>query len=83
MVTPNLYGDILSDLAAGLVGSLGLCGSANIGDKYAMFESVHGTAPDITGKGIVNPVGVILSSSYMLKWLGEKMYENLKTRQNH
>ncbi|MEM0076951.1 MAG: isocitrate/isopropylmalate family dehydrogenase, partial [Thermoproteota archaeon] len=66
LVTPNLYGDILSDLAAGLVGSLGLCGSANIGDSYAIFEPVHGVAWDIAGKGIANPIGAILSSSYLL-----------------
>jgi len=72
LVTPNLYGDILSDLAAGLVGSLGLCGSANIGDKYAIFEPVHGVAWDIAGKGIANPIGAILSSSYLLDWLSEK-----------
>lgn len=72
LVTPNLYGDILSDLAAGLVGSLGLCGSANIGDNYAIFEPVHGVAWDIAGKGIANPVGAILSSSYLLEWLSEK-----------
>lgn len=72
LVTPNLYGDILSDLAAGLVGSLGLCGSANIGDEYALFEPVHGTAMDIAGKGIANPIGSILAASYMLGWLSEK-----------
>jgi isopropylmalate/isohomocitrate dehydrogenase-like protein len=72
LITPNLYGDILSDLAAGLVGSLGLCGSANIGDEYALFEPVHGTATDIAGKGIANPVGSILAASYMLNWLSEK-----------
>jgi len=72
LVTPNLYGDILSDLAAGLVGSLGLCGSANIGDDYAIFEPVHGVALDIAGKGVANPIGAILSSSYLLDWLSEK-----------
>jgi len=79
LVTPNLYGDILSDLAAGLVGSLGLCGSANIGENYAVFEPVHGAAFDIAKKGIANPVGMILSTSYMLKWLGERKDEE-KTR---
>lgn len=72
LVTPNLYGDILSDLAAGLVGSLGLCGSANIGDTYALFEPVHGTASDIAGKGIANPIGAMLATSYLLDWLSEK-----------
>ncbi len=80
LVTPNLYGDILSDLVAGLIGSLGLCGSANIGDKYALFEPVHGTALDIAGKGIANPIGAILASSYLLDWLSEKKNDKkLKT----
>ncbi|MEM1761279.1 MAG: isocitrate/isopropylmalate family dehydrogenase, partial [Desulfurococcaceae archaeon] len=57
LVMPNLYGDILSDLAAGMVGSLGLCGSAQIGDTVAVFEPVHGTAPDIAGRGVANPLG--------------------------
>ncbi|MCD6341028.1 MAG: isocitrate/isopropylmalate dehydrogenase family protein [Desulfurococcales archaeon] len=70
IVTLNLYGDILSDLAAGLVGSLGLCGSAQIGDSVAIFEPVHGSAPDIAGKGVANPVGAITSLSLMLKYLG-------------
>jgi isopropylmalate/isohomocitrate dehydrogenase-like protein len=69
LVTPNLYGDILSDLAAGLVGSLGLCGSAQIGDNYAAFEPVHGTAEDIAGKGVVNPIGEFMAVAYMLDWL--------------
>jgi len=70
LVTPNLYGDILSDLAAGLVGSLGLCGSAQIGDGVAIFEPVHGSAPDIAGKGVANPVGAIMALTLMLKYLG-------------
>jgi isopropylmalate/isohomocitrate dehydrogenase-like protein len=72
IVTLNLYGDILSDLAAGLIGSLGLCGSALIGDSLAVFEPVHGSAPDIAGKGIANPVGSITSLSLMLRYLGTK-----------
>ncbi|MGC9021166.1 MAG: isocitrate/isopropylmalate dehydrogenase family protein [Candidatus Methanodesulfokora sp.] len=72
IVTLNLYGDILSDLAAGLIGSLGLCGSALIGDSLAVFEPVHGSAPDIAGRGIANPVGSVLSLSLMLKYLGMK-----------
>ena len=72
IVTTNLFGDILSDLAAGIVGGLGLAPSANIGDKMAVFEPVHGSAPDIAGKGIANPIAQILTSGMMLDWLGEK-----------
>jgi 3-isopropylmalate dehydrogenase len=72
VVTTNLFGDILSDLAAGIVGGLGLAPSANNGDKMAVFEPVHGSAPDIAGKGIANPIAQILSSAMMLNWLGEK-----------
>lgn len=72
LVTTNMFGDILSDEAAGLVGGLGLAPSANIGDKNAIFEPVHGTAPDIAGKGIANPIATILSASMMLDWLGER-----------
>ncbi|MEL9940408.1 MAG: isocitrate/isopropylmalate dehydrogenase family protein [Ignisphaera sp.] len=72
MVTPNLYGDILSDLAAAMVGSLGLCGSAQIGSDIAVFEPVHGTAPDIAGKGIANPIGEIEAAKLMLYYLYEK-----------
>jgi len=72
IVTPNLYGDILSDLVAGLVGGLGLCGSAQIGENYAAFEPVHGTAKSIAGKGIANPIGEIRAAALMLEWLGEK-----------
>lgn len=71
LVTTNLFGDILSDLTAGLVGGLGLTPSANLGDKYAIFESVHGSAPDIAGKGIANPTATILSAAMMLEYLGE------------
>jgi len=71
LVTTNLFGDILSDVAAALVGSLGLCPSANIGDKYALFEPVHGSAPDIAGKGLANPLAAILSVKMMLEWIGD------------
>lgn len=71
LVTPNMFGDILSDVAAGVVGSIGLAPSANIGDKHAMFEPVHGTAPDIAGKGVANPIASILSTAMMLSYLGE------------
>ena len=70
LVTTNLYGDILSDEAAGLVGGLGLAPSANIGEKNSLFEPVHGSAPDIAGKGIANPTAMILSSVMMLRHLG-------------
>lgn len=71
LVTTNMFGDILSDETAGLVGGLGLAPSANIGDEKAIFEPVHGSAPDIAGQGIANPVACILSSVMMLNWLGE------------
>jgi len=71
IVTTNMFGDILSDEAAGLVGGLGLAPSGNIGEHHAIFEPVHGTAPDIAGKGIANPTAMILSTGMMLDWLGE------------
>jgi methanogen homoisocitrate dehydrogenase len=71
LVTTNLFGDILSDEAAGVVGSLGLCASANIGASRALFEPIHGSAPDIAGKGIANPLGAIRSAAMMMEWLGE------------
>lgn len=71
MVTTNLFGDILSDEAAGVIGSLGLCASANVGSVHALFEPIHGSAPDIAGKGIANPVGAIRSAAMMMQWLGE------------
>lgn len=71
MVTTNLFGDILSDEAAGVLGSLGLCASANLGERYALFEPIHGSAPDIAGKGIANPVGTIRSAAMMMDWFGE------------
>lgn len=72
IVTSNMFGDILSDLAAELMGGLGMAPSACIGDKYAYFEPVHGSAPDIAGKGIANPTASILSSVLMLEYLGMK-----------
>jgi isocitrate/isopropylmalate dehydrogenase len=72
LVTENLYGDIVSDLCAGLVGGLGLAPGANIGEKCAVFEAVHGSAPDIAGRGIANPTALILSAVAMLRHLGEK-----------
>jgi 3-isopropylmalate dehydrogenase len=75
IVTTNLYGDILSDEAAQLVGGLGMTPSANIGKDFALFEPVHGAAPDIAGKGVANPIAMILTVSMMLDWLA-------KTRQD-
>jgi isocitrate/isopropylmalate dehydrogenase len=65
IVTSNLFGDILSELAAGLVGGLGLTGSMNVGDDAAVFEPVHGTAPDIAGKGIANPAAAIVAGAML------------------
>jgi isocitrate dehydrogenase (NAD+) len=70
ILTQNLYGDILSDLCAGLVGGLGLAPSTNLGDKHAIFEAVHGTAPDIAGKNIANPAALIMSATMMLEHMG-------------
>jgi homoisocitrate dehydrogenase len=72
LVATNLFGDILSDLAAGLVGGLGIASSGNIGDQYAVFESVHGSAPDIAGQGISNPTATVLSAVMMLEHIGER-----------
>jgi isocitrate dehydrogenase (NAD+) len=71
IVTTNLFGDIISDLCAGLVGGLGLAPGANIGVDAAIFEAVHGSAPDIAGKGIANPVALLLGSIQMLEHLGK------------
>ncbi|VDL88935.1 unnamed protein product [Schistocephalus solidus] len=74
LVMPNLYGDILSDLAAGLVGGLGVTPSGNIGEHGAIFESVHGTAPDIAGEDKANPTALLLSSVMMLRYMGLNEY---------
>jgi isocitrate dehydrogenase (NAD+) len=71
LVMENLFGDVLSDLCAGLVGGLGLVPGANIGDRYAVFEAVHGSAPDIAGKGLANPIALILSAALLLKHIGQ------------
>jgi isocitrate dehydrogenase (NAD+) len=71
LLLENLYGDIISDLAAGLVGGLGVVGGANLGDTIAVFEAVHGSAPDIAGKNIANPTAMLLSALMMLRHLGE------------
>jgi len=71
IATMNLYGDILSDLGSGLVGGLGMIPGANIGDETAIFEAVHGSAPDIAGKGLANPIALTLSGAMMLRHIGE------------
>ena len=72
MVMENMFGDILSDLAAGLIGGLGIAPSADIGDSHAVFQPCHGTAPDIMGQGKANPTAMILSAAMMLDWLADK-----------
>lgn len=72
LLLQNLYGDIISDVCAGLVGGLGVVPGANIGAKASVFEAVHGTAPDIAGKGIANPLALILSAVLMLEYMGER-----------
>jgi len=72
LLLENLYGDIVSDLAAGLVGGLGIVPGANLGDDVAVFEAVHGAAPDIAGRGIANPTALIQTAVLMLKYLGER-----------
>ena len=78
ILTTNMFGDILSDEAAGLVGGLGLAPSLNSGENYAMAQAVHGSAPDIAGKGIVNPVAEILSTSMLLKWMFSRFEDDTK-----
>jgi isocitrate/isopropylmalate dehydrogenase len=70
LLLENLYGDIVSDLAAGLIGGLGLAPGANYGEKAAVFEAIHGSAPDIAGRGIANPIAMILSAAMMCHHLG-------------
>ncbi len=72
LVTENMFGDILSDLIAAFAGGMGMAPSADIGDKYALFQPAHGTAPDIAGKGIANPSAMLLSAVMMLDWLADK-----------
>ena len=72
LVAPNLYGDIISDLCAGLVGGLGFAPSANIGDNAKIYEAVHGSAPDIAGKNIANPSAILLAFAMMLDDIGQK-----------
>ena len=72
LVMENLFGDVISDLCAGLVGGLGIIPGANLGTRYAVFEAVHGSAPDIAGKGLANPIAVIRSAAMMLDHIGER-----------
>src|SRR4249919_2916753 len=73
MVMENMFGDILSDMTAGLIGGMGMAPSADIGDRHAVFQPCHGTAPDIMGKGLANPTAMILSAGLMLDWLADKL----------
>ena len=79
IVTENLFGDILSDLAAGLVGGMGMAPSGDIGDRHAVFQPSHGSAPDIAGKGLANPVATILSVAMMLEWLDHPQTQRAAT----
>ena len=72
IVTTNMYGDILSDEAAAVAGSLGVAPALNYGDDWAMAQAAHGTAPDIAGKGIANPISEIISAAMLLDWLGNR-----------
>jgi 3-isopropylmalate dehydrogenase len=83
VVTENMFGDILSDLAAATVGGLGLAPSGDIGDHYALFQPSHGTAPDIAGKGVANPLATILSAGLMLGWLAERDGDEATMRAAH
>jgi 3-isopropylmalate dehydrogenase len=80
IVTENMFGDILSDLGAGLIGGMGMAPSADIGDNHAVFQPAHGTAPDIAGKGIANPFAAILSAAMMLDWLGRRHQDRMLIR---
>lgn len=80
LVMENEFGDILSDLGAGLVGGLGLAPSAEVGDKYGLFQPSHGTAPTLAGKDVANPLAMILSAAMMLDWLGERYSDPVATR---
>ena len=75
----NMFGDILSDLGAGLVGGLGLGPSAEIGDRYALFQPSHGSAPQIAGMNVANPLAMILSAAMMLGWLGDRNRDTAAT----
>src|SRR5262249_27139721 len=72
LVMENLFGDVISDLCAGLVGGLGLVPGANLGTRYAVFEAVHGSAPDIAGKGVANPIALVRSAAMLLEHVGQR-----------
>jgi 3-isopropylmalate dehydrogenase len=76
MVMENMFGDILSDLTAGLIGGMGMAPSADVGDRHAVFQPCHGTAPDIMGRGLANPTAMILSAAMMLDWLADRHNHN-------
>ena len=80
VVTENIFGDIVSEIAAGLVGGLGVAPSADVSLTHGVFQPSHGSAPDIAGKGIANPIAMILSAAMMLDWLGERRGDALCTR---
>ena len=72
LVTENMFGDILSDVGAALIGGMGMAPSADLGDRHGVFQPCHGTAPDIAGRGVANPTAMFLSAAMMLDWLGER-----------
>src|SRR5207244_9835492 len=72
LVMENLFGDVISDLCAGLVGGLGLVPGANIGGRYAVFEAVHGSAPDLAGKGLADPIALVRSAALLLEHIGQR-----------
>jgi 3-isopropylmalate dehydrogenase len=72
LVTENMFGDILSDLGAALIGGMGMAPSADAGDRHAVFQPCHGSAPDIAGRGVANPTAMFLSAAMMLDWLGDR-----------
>ena len=80
MVVENLLGDILSDLTAGLIGGMGIAPSADLGDRHAVFQPCHGTAPDLAGKGVANPVATMLSCAMLLDHLGRRNHDDGPTR---
>ena len=83
VVTENMFGDILSDLGAGLIGGMGFAPSGDIGDKHGMFQPCHGTAPDIAGTGKANPTAMLLSAAMMLEWLATRHNDKrLERRRN-
>jgi 3-isopropylmalate dehydrogenase len=83
VVSENIFGDIISEIAAGLVGGLGVAPSADVSLTHGVFQPSHGSAPDIAGKGIANPTAMILSSAMMLEWLGERHGDDLCTQAAH